>query len=61
MIQNLINLQDALNSIKKSIEKAIRNNGTEGKNNLIRTQKPIKLLHDVVKSELIRNTGVILD
>lgn len=55
MIQNLINLQDALNNIKKSIEKAIRNDGTEGKNNLIRTQKPIKLLHDVVKSELIRN------
>lgn len=54
-MQNLINLQDALNSIKKSIESAIRRNGTEGKNNLIRSQKPIKLLHDVVKAELIRN------
>lgn len=55
MMKNLINLHDALKSIKKSIERAIRRNGTEGKNNLIRSQKPIKLLHDVVKSELIRN------
>lgn len=52
---NLINLQNALSSIKRSIENAIRTNGTEGKNNLIRSQRPIKLLHDVVKSELIRN------
>lgn len=51
---NLISLQSALNSIKKSIERAIRKDGTEGKNNLIRSQKPIKLLHDVVKSELIQ-------
>jgi len=55
MKKNLINLQDALNNIKKSIEKAIRKSGTEGKNNLIRSQKPIKLLHDVVKSDLIKN------
>jgi hypothetical protein len=52
---NLINLQQAVNEIKKSIEKAIKTAGTEGKNNLIRSQKPIKLLHEVVKSELIRN------
>jgi len=52
---NLINLQRAVNEIKESIEKAIKTAGTNGKNNLIRSQKPIKLLHEVVKSELIRN------
>lgn len=52
---NLITLQDAINEIKDSIENAIITNGTMGKNNLIRSQKPIKLLHEVVKAELIRN------
>jgi hypothetical protein len=52
---NLIHLQEAVNEIKKSIEKAIKTSGTNGKNNLIRSQKPIKLLHEVVKSELIKN------
>jgi hypothetical protein len=52
---NLINLQRAVNEIKKAIEEAIKTAGTNGKNNLIRSQKPIKLLHEVVKSELIRN------
>jgi len=51
----LITLQNAVNEIKRSIESAIIESGTEGKNNLIRTQKPIKLLHDVVKSELIKH------
>ncbi len=51
---NLIKLQDALKEIKNSIEEAIKTSGTEGKNNLIRTKKPITLIHDVVKSELIR-------
>lgn len=55
MTTNLINLQAALMEIKKSIESAIISNGTEGKNNLIRSQKPIKLLHEVVKTELIKN------
>lgn len=50
---NLIILQEAVNEIKKSIENAILTSGTSGKNNLIRSQKPIKLLHEVVKSELI--------
>lgn len=52
---NLITLQNAVTEIKESIENAIKNSGTEGKNNLIRSQKPIKLLHEVVKAELIRN------
>ncbi len=51
----MIKLQDALKKIKESYETAIKTSGTEGTINLIRTQKPIKLLHDVVKSELIRN------
>ena len=54
-MSNLITLQNALNEIKKSIEAAIKQNGTEGKNNLIRSQKPIKLLHEVVKSEFLNN------
>jgi len=52
---NLITLQNAVTEIKDSIETAIMSSGTEGKNNLIRSQKPIKLLHEVVKAELIRN------
>lgn len=54
-MSNLITLQNALNEIKKSIEAAIKRNGTEGKNNLIRSQKPIKLLHEVVKSEFLNS------
>lgn len=49
----LITLQEAINEIKSSIEGAILKSGTLGKNNLIKTQKPIKLIHEVVKSELI--------
>lgn len=54
MPQNLITLQQAVNNIKTAIEGAITSGGTEAKNNLIRSQQPIKLLHEVVKSELIR-------
>jgi hypothetical protein len=54
MPQNLISLQEAINRIKLSIEKAIVSGGTIAKNNLIRSQQPIKLLHEVVKAELIR-------
>jgi len=45
----------ALNKIKYLIEKAIETDGTVGKNNLIRSKKPINLLHEVVKAELINN------
>lgn len=47
-------IESALLEIKISIEDAIRKNGTAGKNNLIRSQKPIKLIHEVVKNELIK-------
>jgi hypothetical protein len=52
---NLITIENAVNEIKKSIETAIKQSGTAGKNNLIRSQKPIKLLHEVAKAELICN------
>ena len=52
---NLITLQTAVIEIKKFIVTAINKAVTEGKNNLIRSQKPIKLLHEVAKAELIRN------
>jgi len=50
----LISLQEAVNRIKSSIEEAVVSGGTIAKNNLIRSQQPIKLLHEVVKTELIR-------
>jgi hypothetical protein len=55
MPQNLISVQEAVDRIKSSIEAAIVSGGTAAKNNLIRSQQPIKLLHEVVKSELIRH------
>jgi len=58
--QNTTNLKNltlpkALTEFKRLIESAIQTNGEQGKNNLIRSQKPIKLLHDVVKAELLRH------
>lgn len=50
-----ITIEDAVYSIKVMIERAIKDGGVEGKNNLIRTQQPICLLHDAAKSAFIRN------
>lgn len=55
MQQSLITLQEAVNKIKELIESAIIIGGTTAKINLIRSQQPIKLLHEVVKCELIRH------
>lgn len=55
-----LTLPKALIEFKRLIEAAIQINGEQGKNNLIRSQKPIKLLHDVVKAELLRN-GITAD
>jgi len=52
-----IQIQAALNQIKADIENAIVTNGEAGKNALIRTQKPIKLIHDVIKTAFL-NMGV---
>lgn len=61
---NLITIQDAVNRIKRLIQDAIRNGGTDkkgnaidgcvAKNNLIKTQGPICLIHDAVKSDFVR-------
>jgi hypothetical protein len=53
----LIEMQEALNKIKFDIENSIKNYGESGKNALIRTQKPIKLIHNVVKTTIL-NFGV---
>lgn len=51
----MLTIQDAVNNIKLLIEDAIINGGVEGKNNLIRTQIPICILHDAVKAAFIAN------
>lgn len=50
-----ISIEYAVCSIKEMIERAIKDGGVEGKNNLIRTQQPICLLHDAAKSSFISN------
>lgn len=50
-----LSIEDAVFSIKCMIEKAIRDGGVDEKNNLIRSQRPICMLHDAVKSEFICN------
>ncbi len=54
---NQVQMQNALNRIKADIENAIIANGEAGKNALIRTQEPINLIHNVVKTEFL-NAGV---
>lgn len=49
-----ISINDAVCSIKKMIESAIKKGGVDGKNNLIRSQKPICMLHDAVKTQFIQ-------
>lgn len=50
----MLDIQQAVNRIKDLIENSILTGGVEGKNNLIRTQIPICLLHDAAKAEFIR-------
>lgn len=52
-----IAINEAVCSIKEMIERAILEGGVEGKNNLIRSQQPICLLHDAAKTAFI-NEGV---
>lgn len=49
----MLTIQNAVNQIKSLIETAIVNDGVFGKNNLIRTQIPINLLHDAAKASFI--------
>jgi len=53
-------LNVALEQFKFVLEEAIKTAGDKGKESVIRSQEPIKLFHEVVKSELIRN-GVAPD
>ncbi len=48
-------LQESVNEIKRSLEAAIIENGETGKLSLIRSQKPIKQIHEAVKSSLVQN------
>lgn len=48
-------LQDCLNNIKSKVEEAITDNGSEGKTSVIRSQGVINMLHEVIKTSLIRN------
>jgi len=50
-------MQNALKQVKVDIENAIVQNGERGKNALIRSQKPINLIHSVIKTEFL-NAGV---
>lgn len=47
-------VDEAVARIKYLIEKSIIDGGVEAKNNLIRTQEPICILHDVVKASFMR-------
>ena len=49
-----LSIENAVYSIKEMIERAIKDEGVEGKNNLIRSQQPICMLHDAAKSAFIR-------
>jgi hypothetical protein len=53
----LVEMQNALNQIKIDIENAILEKGESGKNALIKTQRPIKLIHNVIKTSFL-NCGV---
>jgi hypothetical protein len=48
-----ITIVEALASIKAVLEKTISTLGETGKTSLIRSQKPIKLIHEVIKTSLI--------
>jgi len=54
---NQISIANTLLSIKTDIENAIIAGGTKRKNDLIRTQKPIRLIHNAIKTEIL-NKGV---
>lgn len=51
---NYITIDTAIVRIKKMIEDSILKGGETAKNNLIRSQKPINLLHDATKATFIK-------
>lgn len=52
---DLLNIQTAVNQLKELIDSSIIEGGDEGKNNLIRSQIPINLLHNAAKASFIHN------
>lgn len=48
-----ISIQEAVNAIKRVMEQSILQLGEDGKTALIRSQKPIKMIHEAVKSSFI--------
>ena len=50
-------LQESLLEIKTLLENSVLENGTVGKRNLIRTSKPINIIHDLIKREFL-NLGI---
>lgn len=53
--QDKISIQDAINSIKRVLEECISELGEDGKTALIRSQKPIKMIHEAIKTSFIEN------
>ncbi len=51
----IITLEEGLESIKALIENAVHTNGEAGKKTVINSSQTINILHEVVKSGLIRN------
>lgn len=43
-----------LNDFKTMLENAILENGEQGFSNIIRSQKPINCIHEIVKNDLVR-------
>lgn len=51
---DLITIQQAVDGFKKYIEEAVIADGVKGKQAIIRSSKPINLIHEAVKADLIR-------
>lgn len=50
-----LDLVEAINLIKTSIEEVIKADGEKGKKSLITSQQIINLIHEVIKSDLVKN------
>lgn len=50
-----ISMQDAVNTVKADIETAITTGGEKAKRSLINSQRPIKLIHDAIKTDLLNS------
>ena len=53
-MSNLLSLEEGLKKFKGIIEKGVRNEGESGKKSDITAKRPINILHEVIKSELIK-------